>query len=91
MTTAAQESPKTLTAVRDMSRRRSTAKSARMALSAPGMPELFMMMRMATIDAEGTPATPMLVSRAEMTTSICAAKAISSPMTWATKMTAIHS
>ena len=91
MTTAAQESPKTLTAVRDMSRRRSTAKSARMALSAPGMPELFMMMRMATMDAEGTPATPMLVRRAEMTTSIWAVNVISSPMTWATKMTAMHS
>ncbi len=70
MMTAAHESPKTLTAVRLMSRSLSTANSARMALLAPGMPELFMMMRMATMDADGTPATPMLVRSAEMTTSI---------------------
>lgn len=68
ITTAAQESPKTFTAVRHMSNGRSIASSAKAAISAFGIPEFFMISKIATRLAEGIPATPMLVSSAANTT-----------------------
>ena len=77
MITAPQESLNTFTAVRVMSRIRSTAKIRPM--PSAGRPMAARMMAMATRLAAGIPATPIEVSSAISTTVNCAVKPSSIP------------
>ena len=81
MITAAQLSPNTLTAVRDISKSRSTTKTipTPVAMIDWGKPTACNMTRIATKLAEGIPATPIEVSKAMITTVDCVTHDISIP------------
>ena len=101
MVTAPTLSLKMLTAVRTMSSGRSKTKSRPIPAtrvtpsgSVPGgraFSTPWRITMMATRLAAGTPATPMLVSRAMMTIMNCWAKPSSMPKAWQMKMAATHS
>ena len=83
----------TLTAVRHMSSRRSTART--MAMASTGRPTAGRISAIATKLAAGIPATPIDVSKASNTTIICSAMPKSMPdanaYTWAMNTTTTHS
>ena len=74
-----------------MSSGRSIASNANAAISAFGIPEFFMINKIATRLADGIPATPMLVNKAATTTMNCSNSPMSIPITCATNITATHS
>ncbi len=99
MSTAPQESLKTLTAVLHISNSRSNmSKMGRAAIRPTCWPFCAScvsrdprMTTMATREALGTPATPMLVTNAMITIKNCWLKLRSTPRAWQIKMAATHS